>query len=938
MSANSFIAKWSGREGGQEHANYGMFLTELCDAIQVERPNPAGVSHRLNDYVFERYVERKIDIRTTERGWIDLYKRDCFILEAKQSRLKGGKKALPDEQGDLFLESRNRATLTHRGAYDALMINARRQAEGYAQALPADHSYPPFIITCDVGRALEIYADFSGHGRHYSPFPNTRHFRIELCQIADDASRELLKRIWDDPRSLDPAKQTARVTREIVGKLSAISKALEARGFEPGTVTLFLMRCLFTMYVEDVELIRKDSFKQLLDKCAINSNIFPDEMRDLWTHMDKGNYSPAIGSTVLRFNGKLFKDADALPLTNDEIKLLRLAAGSDWRDLEPAIFGTLFERALDEEERRQLGAHYTPRVYVERLVNATIMEPLVSDWAATQSVAERALNAGSLSIAIREVKDFLKSLSSIRVLDPACGTGNFLYVALRQMKQLEGEVLKRLGDIGGPEAIHSVADILVSPDQFFGMEINRRAVEIAELVLWIGYLQWHLKTRDGPPKEPVLGSSDHIDERDAVLTWNGYPHPLPRDHLGLSVQPDSELYPDAKIPEWPPADFIVGNPPFIGGKDVRSRLGEGRAEALWRAHKHIKPSADYVMYWWDRAADLLTRKDTRLRRFGLVTTNSITQVFQRRVVERHLKASLPISLVMAIPDHPWTKATSDAAAVRIAMTVAEAGRSEGVLWKVAHESKLDTDEPIIEFSKTVGMINVDFTIGVDLGLSVELMANSALSSRGVVLHGDGFIVTREQAFRLGLGVRDGLDRHIREYRNGRDLTARSRGVMVIDLFGLRSSEVRTRFPEVYEHLLMSVKPERDRNRDKDIRNNWWIFGRPRSEIRPALEGLKEYIATVETMQHRLFMFIPGHILADNRLVVIADDDPFLLGVLSSRVHVAWSLANGGTLEDRPIYTKTRCFDTFPFPETSRKKAKTRLDFWQKSLTEHERPF
>jgi hypothetical protein len=916
LTAESFIARWSGREGGQERANCSLFLTELCDVIGVGHPDPASASHEFNDYVFERRVERKLPDGTKETGRIDLYKRDHFILEAKQTRLK------PPEPGrDLFsTQETDGAALP---GIDHLMIKARRQAEGYALSLPSDHAYPPFILVCDIGRAIELYADFSGHGRHYHQFPDAHGFRIPLDQLKNPEKQELLSKVWEQPASLDPALKTAKVTREIAGKLAEVSKALEARDFEPRAVAIFLMRCLFTMFVEDAGLIRKDSFKELLDRCVDSPRRFPFEMADLWRHMDIGDYSPAIGEKLLRFNGKLFKNATALPLVKDEIKLLRMAAGADWRDLEPAIFGTLFEQAINVDERKKLGAHYTPRAYVEQLVDATIIEPLTHDWIKAQSAAERAIRNGSRSQAIREIVDYLKELSSARVLDPACGTGNFLYVALRRMKQLEGEVLKQLLDIGGEEAVTAVGDISVKPDQFLGLEFNHRAVEIAELVLWIGYLQWHLRTRTSPPREPILGSSDHVRSMDAVLAWTGGPKlQLKRNALGkpAASRDGSPLYvyPDPLVPEWPDADFIVGNPPFIGGKDIRGRLGEGYAKALWAAHPQINPSADYVMYWWDRAAGLLTQKDTVLRRFGFVTTNSITQVFQRRVVERHLKGDPPISLVLAIPDHPWTKASKDAAAIRIAMTVVQAGAHDGILRETVQEKGLNTDEPKIEFSERYGAIHADLTIGADVTRTNSLLANDALCSPGVKLHGDGFIIDRAAAKRLGLGKLPKLEKYIREYRNGRDLTAHSRGVMVIDLLGLSAEEARKRFPEVYQHLLEKVKPERDLNNRASYRNNWWLFGEPRRELRPALTGLKRYVATVETTKHRVFQFLEAEVLPDNMLVAIATDDAFHLGVLSSRIHAVWALRAGGWLGvgNDPRYSKSRCFDPFPFPEAS----------------------
>lgn len=327
------------------------------------------------------------------------------------------------------------------------------------------------------------------------------------------------------------------------------------------------------------------------------------------------------------------------------------------------------------------------------------------------------------------------------------------------------------------------------------------------------------------------------------------------------------------------------------------------------------------MYWWDRAAELLTRQDTRLRRFGLVTTNSITQVFQNRVVERRLKSPSEISIVLAIPDHPWTKASKDAAAVRIAITVVEGSKRDGVLRSVVREAQLDTDEPAIGFSERVGTINADLSIGADLTSAKPLLSNSMLCSPGVKLHGDGFLVTKELATKLGLGRRAGLDKHIREYRNGRDLTGQSRNLMVIDLLGLSDREVRSQFPEVYQHLLENVKPEREKNNRATYRENWWLFGEPRRDLRPALKGLRRFIATVETAKHRAFQFLDASILPDNMLVVMATDDPFHLGVLSSRTHVTWALRAGGWLGigNDPRYSKSRCFDPFPFPHASAAK-------------------
>lgn len=785
-SVDAFITRWQGQEGGQERANYALFLTELCDLIGVEHPLPAGATHERNDYVFERVVTRHKDDGDT-LGRIDLYKKGSFVLEAKQSRVKGGAKEIKG-QNDLFQTDAQEASRGRRGAdraWDVLMMNAKRQAEEYARALPTSHGWPPFILVCDVGHCIEVYADFSGQGKNYTQFPDRQGFRVYLEDLRSEDIRKRLHAIWAAPNSLDPAQASAKVTRDIARRLAQVSRALEKKDYAAQDVAMFLMRCLFTMFAEDVGLLPEKSFKKVLEDCEANPVAFVPKVTQLWEAMNTGGWAHALEVEVKKFNGEFFKSKAALPIGREEIGELRQAASYDWKEVDPSIFGTLLEQALDADERKKLGAHYTPRAYVERLVVATVIEPLREDWRNVQATAEIKRAAGDLKGASSEVGAFHDRLCETRILDPACGTGNFLYVSLELMKRLEGEVLEAMADLGGQEALHGLGSHSVDPHQFLGLEINPRAVAIAELVLWIGYLQWHFRTKGGPPDEPILRAFRNIEVKNAVLTWDG--EPLPR------IVDGKEIYPNPRRPDWPTAEFIVGNPPFIGGKDVRARLRSGEAEALWAANPQMNESADFVMYWWDRAADLLTRKGTVLRRFGFVTTNSISQVFQRRVMERHLNAKKPISLVMAVNDHPWTKASEEAAQVRIAMTVGEAGSRDGVLREVVSEKALDTDAPDIAFREVVGRINSDLTVGIDLTSAKALVSSEGICSPGVKLHGAGFIVTPNEAAFLGLGKREGLEKHIRQYRNGRDLTANSRDVMVIDLFGLTSEEVRTKF-------------------------------------------------------------------------------------------------------------------------------------------------
>lgn len=906
----AFITRWQGNEGGQERANYGLFVSELCDVLGVPRPDPANATTETNDYVLERAVREGTRDGAASVKRIDVYKRDSFILEAKQSRLSGLKKVDLGQQTIPGIEPVSRGKRGVGRAWDVLMLNARRQAEDYVRLLPRDHAPPPFILVCDVGHCIEIYANFRRDGKAYDQFPDRRSFRVYLEDLRDEGVRERLRKIWLTPMALDPALHAAAVTRDIATRLAGVTKALEKDGHPPEQVALFLMRVLFTMFAEDTGLLPKHCFKKLLKDCEEQPEIFPAMLTDLWQAMDVGGFTATIKAKVRQFNGQFFKDRRALPLGREEIGELRRAAEHDWRDVEPAIFGTLLEQALDTKERRALGAHYTPRRYVERLVIATIIDPLRADWAGVMAVAERQKSEGRAQEAIKTVRAFHQRLCDLRVLDPACGTGNFLYVALELMKRLEGEVLEALVDLGGQEGLVGLQGANVDPHQFLGLELNPRAAAIAELVLWIGHLQWHIRTKGEQPSEPILKAFKNIRQMDAVLTWEG--QPLPR------IVEGKEVLPKPKRPDWPTADFIIGNPPFIGGKDLRLRLGNAYAEALWAAHPKMNESADFVMYWWDHAAEILARPRTPLRRFGFVTTNSISQVFQRRVMERYLTAKKPISLIYAIPDHPWTKATDKAAAVRIAMTVAAPGKREGRLLEVTAETAIDTDTPVIECRERIGRINADLTVGADVTKATQLLANEGVCSPGVKLHGSGFIITPGEAEALGLGRRAGLENHIRPYRNGRDLAARPRGVMVIDLFSLTAPEVRQKFPEVYQHLLTTVKPERDANNRATYRDNWWIFGEPRRELRPALQGLNRYIVTIETAKHRVFQFLDSTVLPDNKLVIITLSENYLLGVLSSSIHVTWSLRAGGWLGvgNDPVYVKSRCFDPFPFPDAT----------------------
>lgn len=902
----NFLARWGAQDGGQERANYAMFLTELCDLLELPHPDVASYATQTNDYVFERVVKEAGRDAAISHKRIDLYKRDCFLLEAKQSRFEGEKR-LSDQAPVLpGFEPPQRGRRGAARGWDALMINARRQAEDYVRLLPSDHEPPPFVLVCDVGHCIEVYANFRRDGKAFDIFPDRRGYRIYLEDLRKEEVRDRLRAIWTDPLSLDPSKHAAKVTRQIATRIAKVSKALEEVGHPTQEVAMFLIRVLFTMFAEDVGLLPKDSFKNLLKDCVEKPAIFPSMMEDLWRAMDEGTFTATIRDKVRRFNGDFFKQRRALKLAREEIGELAAAAAYDWRDVEPAIFGTFLEQALDPDDRRKLGAHYTPRAYVERLVIATVIDPLRREWEGVQATADRQKSEGKGETAIATVRLFHEQLCNIRVLDPACGTGNFLYVALELMKNLESQVLEALADLGGQEALTGLQGHTVDPHQFLGLEVNPRAAAIAELVLWIGHLQLHFRNNGSAPREPILEAFHNIKCMDAVLKWDGYPMP--------KVVDGKEVYPNPRRPDWPEADYIVGNPPFVGGKDIRARMGSGYAEALWKAHKHMNESADFVMYWWDRSAEILRRPKSRLKRFGFVTTNSISQVFQRRVMEKHLNDKKPLSIVMAISDHPWTRVTRDSAAVRIAMTVAEAGKKDGRLMEVTAEEGVETDSPVVLFVEKEGKINSDLTVGVDVVSAHALVANRGVAHQGVIPVGEGFRLSVENLEYYGYDSAD-LPTVIKRYLNGRDLVQREEKKFIIDFYGLTDTQARSLYPRLFQHVLAEVKPQRDLVNREKTRERFWIYAEPRSKMRAAFEGLRRYIATTRTAKHKIFQFIDVKVLPDTKIVAIADQRPEVIGCLMSAIHRAWAYQRGGWLGvgNDHTYNHTECFDPFPFP-------------------------
>jgi len=438
-----FITRWK-NSGGSEQANSQLFLAELCAVLDLPPPDPARPINDENLYSFERKVYVPRGDGTEELKRLDLYRQGCFVLESKQGQDKAASLPLPG------ISDAKTSTAVKRGTrrWEDAMQCARRQAENYIRCLPAREGRPPFLIVADVGYCFDIYSEFTRTGGVYLHFPDARTYRIKLDDLEKPETQAFFRAIWNDPLSLDPSRRAAKVTEEVAAHLAELARSLEAESHDPENVSQFLMRCIFSMFAEDVGLIPAGSFTDILRKAVVDPGLFRNFVRDLWTAMNAGEVSVALGKKLLRFNGRIFADPEVLPLGRAQIHILLEASGANWQEVEPAIFGTLLERALDPRERHKLGAHYTPRAYVERLIVPTVMQPLRKEWDDVQAAASLLFNQEKEKEARDTVREFHNRLLKIRVLDPACGSGNFLYVTLEHTKRLEGEVLQALYSYG----------------------------------------------------------------------------------------------------------------------------------------------------------------------------------------------------------------------------------------------------------------------------------------------------------------------------------------------------------------------------------------------------------------------------------------------------------------------------------------------------------
>jgi hypothetical protein len=818
MDAAQFAAKWA-RNTRPERAASQTHFNDLCGILGLPTPNEADPDGEW--YAFEKGAKKL----GGDDGFADVWKRGCFAWE-----YKGKKKNLA-------------------AAYEQL--NRYRE----------DLENPPILVVSDMDR-FEVHTNFT----------NTKSETYSFC-LADLVTApaeplRILRAAMSRPEDLRPGVPTRdEITSAAAAKFAETARQLQQRGFDPERVAHFLDRVIFCLFAEDVGLLPDRLLNRLSDfRSAERPSDFSEMLSDLFEAMAKGG---RFGSDPIAwFNGGLFDDLDVIQLRNDEIRRIWDSSRLDWSLVEPAIFGTLFERGLNPGKRALLGAHYTDRGSIQRLVDAAVMVPLRREYEAARVEAIELL-VSSPEAARDRLLGFLTRLRAVTVLDPACGSGNFLYVALHSLKDLEREVI-----LWGAEMLGRPLETpMVGPEALRGIEVNPYAAELARVTLWIGDIQWMRSHGYQIDRRPILGRLDAIECRDAILGWD----------LDNPVEPS-----------WPDAEFIVGNPPFLGGKLLRRSIGDDAyVDALFAVYDGRVPrEADLVTYWFEKARAMIENGHTK--RAGLLATQGIRGGASRRVLQRIGSSG---ALFMALSDEPWIL---DGAAVHVSFVCFDDGTER--------EHMLD--------GQRVAAINANLTAGVDVTKARRLVENLGIAFMGDT-KGGPFEIPDDIAQRLlGTPNPDGGSSSdvVRPWVNGLDITGRPRHMWIIDFGSGMSREQAALYEAPYFHAAMNVEPVRQTSRSTI--GQWWLHERPRVDMRAALAGLPRFIVTPRVSKHRLFSWLNGETLPDSATIAFARDDDYTFGVLHSRVHELWALTLGTQLETRPRYTPTTCFETFPFPHAT----------------------
>jgi len=832
MTPQQFSKKWKASTLKESSASQEHFI-DLCRLIGEQTPAEADPDGTW--YCFERGAKKT----GGGDGWADVWRRGYFAWEYK-------------------------------GKHKDLTA-AFAQLQRYAIAL----ENPPLLVVSDMDTIL-IHTNFTNTVQEIHAIP--------LDEVGTPENLQKLKWLFSDSEKLRPGKTTAAITEEAARKFASLAEVLRARGSEPQQVAHFLNRLLFCLFAEDARLLPPQLVVRLLEAGLKHPEQANNMLRALFAAMTKGGL---FGADLIEwFNGGLFDSDEAIALEPNDIKEILSVARLDWSSIEPSVFGTLFERGLDPSKRAQLGAHYTDAQSIMRIVDPVVVEPLAAKWSearakieATLAKAEKAKDAGAKTKATNEAQAllnaFLHLLAEFRVLDPACGSGNFLYLALLALKDLEHRASLEAELLGLPRGFTGMN---VGVQCVRGIELNTYAAELARVTVWIGEIQWMLRHGVTPSKNPILKPLDTIECRDAVMNQDG-----------------TEA-------SWPKVDAIVGNPPFLGDKKMMRELGKDYVAKLRTLYDgRVSGGADLVTYWFEKArAEVETGRASAA---GLVATNSIRGGASRKVLER-IRDKLAI--YDAWSDEAWV---NEGAAVRVSLVCF---RHQSGSPSPAHALHLN--------GQPASDIHADLTGSTASGSADLTRARALKENLGVAFSG----ITKKGSFDLtGDAARAMLKSGgnpngkpnadvLFPWKNGAAVTDRDPDNWIIH-FAERSEVDAAGYEAPFEHVQKHVYPERSKSNAPAERKSWWLLARRAPDFFEAVKGKKRFIATPEVSKHRVFVWLPTGVVPDKNLVAIARDDDVSLGVLSSRFHAAWALTLGTSLEDRPRYTSSTTFRTFPFP-------------------------
>jgi len=830
MTPHDFITKWRNVELKERTASQSHF-NDLCELLGVQ--DPISADPKGEWFTFEKGASKT----SGGEGWADVWRHGCFAWEYK------GKNKDLDKAFSQLLQ--------------------------YSIALES----PPLLIVSDMQRF-----------RIHTNWTNTVQVRHEfgIEDLADGAKRDLLRNAFLNPEALKPSKTRQSLTEDAAKEFSTLAQRLRERGHKPHGVAHFVNRLIFCMFAEDVSLLPNRMFTRMLEHSRGTPDDFANHAQTLFAAMKSGG---AVGfERVEWFNGGLFDDDAALPLERADIKNLIAAANLDWSEIDPSILGTLFERGLDPDKRSQLGAHYTDRDKIMQIIRPVVIAPLETEWAdalarmtalvenAPKRTAEKLLRGKELAARTRAINEaeaihraFLERIAKFRVLDPACGSGNFLYLSLLALKDIEHRANLEAEALGLPRGFPRVG-----PECVLGIELNPYAAELARVSTWIGEIQWMRRNGFDAAKNPILRTLDTIENRDAVLNVDG------------------------TRAEWPVADVVVGNPPFLGAKWMLDRLGPSYTRQLRATLPKGVPASDLVTFWFAQAAWAVERG---ARRIGFVATNMIRSP-ANATIAGHLYDKAPI--VFALSDQPWVV---DGADVRVSLVVCST----------------DTPERILLDGKAVESITPDLkSYQVNLRASRPLSENRKRAVRGVEKGGP---------FELqGAKAREFLCRPlnpngqknaavVKRYITVSDIVGRGKDEWIIDFSGHTLGEA-----SLFEAPFMAIETEilaaRAASRDPKQIKNWWLFRRSGDQAKKILIGKERVLCTGLVTKHRVFRWLDTSMIPDTRVILVDSQSDTAFGILSSKIHEIWTLATcqfHGVGND-PVYTPSDCFETFPFPE------------------------